>query len=113
MELPYKAELWASHKDLGNDHCITASEHPTREAAAEGLKELRTSKHYAKEWAYACVEGPEGRTHVGMQDPRPDADDDCSEDFMIGMAHGIDAYNDARGCSTEEPEDIYEDAPRM
>ena len=110
MAKKYTADLWGSHKDEGNDDNITGTEHDTLEEARAGLEALKNSRHFRGQWAYACIEGPNGRVHEETNPdyrPTPDDDGEWRREFAMqqGMGHGVGAYNEANGCELGEPED--------
>jgi len=109
--MKYSAELWGSHKDLQQDDCWTGSDHETSEEAMASLRALQANPRN-RNWAYACVEGPDGRVfeetnpkHVVEEDDDQEARSEFAH--MQGMAHGVGAYNEAMGYDTEEPDESY------
>lgn len=110
--MTYSAELWGSHKDLGNDDCWTGGDADTLDGAKEILEKLKAKNSRNNGWAYACIEGPEGRVH---EETNPNyvatADDDSADrsEFAMqqGMAYGTRGYNEAMGYDTDEPEGSY------
>ncbi len=107
----YRAELWGSHKDLGNDDCwTTGDERATPEEARSdlaGLKALQDRPSGGSGWAYACVEGSEGRRFEEVnpkQGKRMEDDADARSEFAMqqGMGHGVEAFNEAMGQDVED-----------
>jgi len=102
----FSVELWQSHKNDGLDNCLTGSDHETIEAAKTGLQSLKDASWARGNWAYACIEGPDGRVHEETNpDYRAKPDDDsCGRsEFAIqqGMGFGVDAFNEACGSEVD------------
>lgn len=110
--MDYSIELWGSDKGLGNDDCLTGSDHGTLEEAEAALAKLTAAPYWANQWAYAYIEGPQGRVST-TKNPNyrktADEDDGWANEFaqQQGMSFGIGAYNEARGYDTSEPEEGY------
>lgn len=103
----FTAEIWQSHKDLGNDDCYTGGEFGSLEEARKELVKMQSRYR----WAYACIEGPEGRVQEETNPnykPEPDDNSLDRSEFaaMQAMSFGVDAYNEARGFDTDEPEEF-------
>jgi len=108
--MTYSADLWGSHKDLGNDDCWIGGETETLEEAKALLEKLKAKNNKPGDWAYACIEGPEGRVHEETNPNYVASKDDDAADrsefaMMQGMAFGARGYNEAMGYDTDEPED--------
>jgi len=115
-KMTYSAEFWGSHKDLGNDDHWIGGDAETFEGAKEIFDKIKADylkRNRSSDWAYACIEGPEGRLH---EETNPDfvasRDDDYDADrsefaMQQGMAHGTRGYNEAMGYDTDEPEDAF------
>jgi len=109
--MTYSAEVWGSHKDLGNDDCWMGGDAETLEEAKAILEDIKAKNSKRDHnWFYACIEGPEGRVHEETNPnyvaSKDDYDADRSEFAMMqGMAHGTRGYNEAMGYDTDEPED--------
>lgn len=99
--MTYRYELWGSDRELGNDDHWTGEEGiATAEEAKRRLEETCASPRFAVGWEFGYVDGPEGnvlRVRNPSFAPSVDRDDDSEFAMQQGMAHGVDAYNEARG----------------
>ena len=91
MDGPYSAELWNGPKDLEGSNCIAKSEHLSRDDAASALFELKDHHVFGDDWHFACVEGPEGRSHIKLR-------------RVIGfdIGYGFDAYAETMRIDAED-----------
>ena len=109
MTAKYSVELWQSHKSKGNDDCLTGSDHETPEEAKAGLQALKDARWTQGKWAYACIEGPEGRVHeeTNLDYRRATEDDETRSEFAMqqGMGLGVNAYNEAIGSEVGDDQD--------
>jgi hypothetical protein len=107
--MDYYVELWGSHKDLDNDDCITGGPAATIEEARALLAELKASPHFRHDWAYVCIDGPNGREYEESREIRAadGADDDALSEFaqQHGMAFGTLGYNEAMGFDGGAPDE--------
>ena len=96
---PYSADLWMSHKDNGNDDCLTGDDAETLAGAHAVLRSLKANPRFAGQWAYACIEGPDGRVYEELNPDYKLELEEVDEEYAMqqGMGLGIDAYNEAKG----------------
>lgn len=109
----YEVNLWGSHPREKQDDCITGVVYDTLEQAmktfCEPIREfaLRTLKYTAyielKSDDYYCVR--ENPAFVPKVKEERDAEWDREIAMQAGMAHGVNAYNDAMGWDCHSPEE--------
>lgn len=114
----YVVEFWQSHKDEGNDDHLTGSDEDigNPEQAFEVLARFKEIKWLKSQWAYAFIEGPDGRIHEERNPDYVEAidnDDDTEFAMQQGMGFGIGAYNEAMGFEQGGPDDDYAPSFRM
>ncbi len=112
---PFSVNHWGSHPDAGNDDCFTGSDHETlEEALTEYWKDPEDSSV-----EYVEIDGLEEHellTH-GIQRIRKNPnfirrshsqdDGEWKREMAMqaGMAGGCEAYNEAMGWDTSDPND--------
>lgn len=112
MSGKYSISAWGSDRKLQNDDCFTSTEHNTLDEARADIATLKQWHDQQQvNWGYIYIDGPEGEVYAEMnRNPNPawDQDDhsaEQSERFMVGMDHGVDAYNEANGEAVEDAPD--------
>lgn len=108
----YSVSHWGSHPDAGNDDCYTGEDYVELYEAINAVTELPTDPSVA----FIELVGSKPEQQLRCVIPNPGFDlgsrnenDDWTREMAqhAGMAHGIEAYNDAMGNTVDDPD--YED----
>lgn len=122
MTAEYKVEVWGTHRNAGFDDCVTGADCDTLAEAEEWFEKFQKAQ-----WLSTCchfvILNSDGQLLKEAakpwkgtpQDPAMDDDAEDRAEFarMQGMAHGVDAYNEAMGWDVETQEDEPGMRPRF
>ena len=104
--MTYSIDLWGSDRRLGADDRITGEDGIGTEAEAlRRFRELSTDPRFRTGWERGYVDGPDGpvmettNPHLVREVDGPDGEFAMQQ----GMAHGVDAFNEANGDAVDDP----------
>jgi len=108
----FAVNLWSAHPDSGEDACSSGDEFSTLKEALAVADDLWShfSPTFKRNISHIEIDGPDFHEVRTNPDYKPSRDDDDGEwrreqAMQLGMGLGVDAYNDAMGCSVDEYED--------
>ncbi len=112
MTKPYAVSLWGSCPDAGSDDCWCGVDFDTKAEAEAAYRNPSTIDaagfgRTLTEAIWIEVAGPDIVKHRRLRPDAPSGNSDWRREHAMqaGMGLGVDAYNDAMGWGTGDPED--------